>query len=229
MEKLKKFGPLLYEMLDAIFIRKSFKKEIHRYRKDIGIQNGGFKSNEMYVDWIKGKYSEFMDIRSAGVKLATASKLPIHMAVWMEAYLVLGKKYKIFDGTIPMEELRDSDTRGFDDKSDLNCALESDPDFQCMNIKVYSGASERSINAFVHNNYYIIEKFLNKFDNKIKPLRKKRVTKRNSEIYQFYKKGWINRYGLETKAGKNVLPQDIQDMDIDMRRKIIGLEITRRK
>lgn len=220
---IKKSGHRLFEQLQRLFIKESFKTEISKYRKEIGIPVDGFNSNEKYIDWIKKNKTSFFKIQSARVHISNQFSLPLHYSFWIESYLLIGNKFKEYNPEIP---LGISFSRGFE-KPSFGCALEKDQDFQCVNIKIFPGASYREIAKYVQENMGEIKDFLNTFDRKTYPVRKKRQSERDSKIYECYKKGWLNRYGEIINVG--LIPDFIKKIDMDMIRKIIGEQIKTRK
>lgn len=215
----------LDEQLKRLFIKDSFKQAISGYRKGIGMPAGGFGSNEEYHNWITKNENKFFDIQSARAKLCRQFGFPLNSSLWVEAYLLIGDGFKQFNTKIP---LGISFSRGFE-KSGFGCALEKDLDYQCVNIKVFPGTSYREIKKFIQENMAEIKNFLDTFDKRVRPIRKKRQLERDSHVYECYKNGWLNRYGSITNTGDDLIPDFIRKMDMDMRRKIIGEQIKMRK
>jgi len=214
----------LFEQLERLFIKDSFKNTILKYREEIGIPTNGFNSNKEYKNWIVKNKNKFPDIQSARVEISNQFDFPIHYSYWIEANLLIGNKFKEYKSEIPFKI---AFSRGFE-KPSFGCALEKDPDFQCVNIKIFPGASYREITKYIKENMGEIKEFLNTFDRKTRPIRKKRQSERDLKIYECYKKGWLTRYGSIENFG-NPVPDFIKKMDMDMRRKIIGEQIKMRK
>lgn len=215
----------LFDLLDRLFLRDSFKKTVSKYREKLGVSPDGFTSNEEYVEWLKKDKGRFFDLQYARVKLSKKFDVRLQHSVWLEAYLLLGERFKVFKQEIP---LGISSSRGFE-KTGYSCALEFDTDFQCVNLKILPGASYRGITKFLREHTGEIKDFLDSLKIKASPIRKKRALKKHDTIYQYYKKGWLTRYGNDATPDGVLLPEDVRNVDMDLRRKIIGEQIKMRK
>ena len=223
----ERIEPKLLDELERLIMRESFGVEVILKRAQIGIPIlDGFDSNQKYLAWLKKNRNRFFDIQSARADLARMSKLPISHSQWIEGYLLLGKKFKEFDTTIP---LRLSYSRGWD-KVGFSCALEFDKDDECVNIKILPGASFREVSKFITENRKEIEKSLKSFERRVKPIRVQTKKERDELIYACFKKGWLTGSGLINKdIDFMIVPEEIRKIDADYRRKVIGLQTKMRK
>lgn len=221
----KKSDQRLLDQLERLFIKESFREMVLKYRKEIGIPVEGFDSNEEYVSWVKKNNRKFMDIHDVRAEICLRFGFPLNVSERIEGFLLLGDKFKQFD---PKNPTAISMSRGFE-KPGFACAMEKDGDFQCVDIKVFPGASYRDIMNYVRENMAEIKDFLATFEKRMKPIRKKRQADRDSQIYECYKNNWLSRFGETIDAKKDLVPDSIRKMDMDMRRKIIGEQIKMRK
>ncbi len=220
-----KIEPRLLDELERLFQRESFGIEVILKRAKIGIPIlDGFESNQKYLSWLKTHKDRFFDIQSARADLARKFKLPLPHSQWIEGYLLLGKKFKDFDTTIPFGM---SFSRGWD-KAGFSCAFEFDKDEECVNIKILPGASYRDVSKFIRDNKGEIEKALSSFKHRVVPIRVRSQKERDELVYACYKKGLLDRYGRDKTSDGVWLPDEILNMDMDMRRKIIEQQITLR-
>ena len=222
----QKIEPRLIDQLERLFMHESFGVEIILKRAQIGIPIlDGFDSNQKYLGWLKKNRDRFLDIQSARAELARLFKLPLSHSEWVEGYLLLGKKFKDFDKTIPFGM---SFSRGWD-KAGFSCALEFDKDGECVNIKILPGASYRDVSKFIKENKNDIEKLLKSFERRVNPIRVKNKRERDEIVYAYYRKGLLDRYGRDKTSDDVFLPDSVAKIDMDYRRKIIGEQIKMRK
>lgn len=208
-------------------MRESFGIEVILKRVQIGIPIlDGFESNKKYLTWLKKHKSSFYDIQSARAELARVFKLPFPHSQWIEGYLLLGKKFRDFDSTIPFEM---SFSRGWD-KTGFSCAIEFDKDSECVNIKILPGASFRGVSKFIRENKSEIEKSLSSFERRVKPIRVRTRKERDELIYACFKKGWLTGYGTISKdIDFRIVPEEVRKIDADYRRKVVVLQTKTRK
>ena len=223
----QKIEPKLIDQLERLFVRESFGIEVILRRAKIGIPiMDGFASNDKYLGWLKKHRDRFYDIQSARAELARAFKLPLPYSQWIEGYLLLGKKFKDFNTIIPFGM---SFSRGWDNTG-FSCAFEFDKDGECVNIKILPGASYRDVSKFIKKNKIEIEKLLKSFERRVKPIRVRNKQERDELIYVCFKKGWLTRYGLVGEAVDiSLVPEEVRQIDLDYRRKIIGEQLKMRK
>lgn len=212
------------EQFKRLLMRQSFMDLIKQYRKGVGIPPNGFMDNKGWSTWFKKNKSKFLDIQNFRVRTSNKFGLPIIYSYWIEAYLILGDNY-LFYKTVRVG----ASYRGFDEKPGHSCALEYDPDYQCVNIKIFPGATERDIISYLKEHITTIQKFLSTYSNRVKSIRKLRKVDRDTMIYEYYKKGLITRYGNIESAESVFLSNEIRSLDMDLRRKIIEQQIKLRK
>ena len=212
------------EQFKRLLIKQSFLDLIKQYRKEVGVPHNGFNSNEDWNSWIEANLSKFIGIQNFRVKTSNQFGLPIIYSYWVEAYLILGDNYLNYK-----TKQIGAYYRGFDEKPGHSCALEYDPDYQCVNIKIFSGATERDIISYLKDNFKEIQTFLKAYSNKVKPIRKLRKKDRDQIIYEYYKKGWLTNYGSIVERYYTEIPPDVNNVDMDLRRKIIQQQIKLRK
>src|SRR3989344_4924653 len=223
----ERIEPKLLDELERLIMRESFGIEVILKRAQIGIPIlDGFDSNQKYLAWLKKHRERFYYIQSARADLARMFKLPFSHSQWIEGYLLLGKRFEDFDTTIPFGM---SFSRGWD-KTGFSCAFEFDKSGECINIKILPGASYRDVSKFIKENKTEIEKLLKSFERRVKPIRVKNKKERDELIYACFKKGWLTRYGLVSEAVDiSLVPEEVRQINLDYRRKIIGEQLKMRK
>lgn len=215
---IKKDKQRLNEQLNRLFIKESFKKEINLHRKELGIPKNGFKSFKEYLTWLGDDRGKIINTGYARIGIIRKFGLPINYSLSVEAYLMLGKNFDKYDSKIPFEDM--GYTRSFDNPG-FACAMEVEEDYQCVSVKIYAGASERDVINYIKEHYNEIQENLKKFKLKVDPIRSKRRSKRDEEIYKYFTKGLIDKQGHLTRMQEKEIPKHIVDLDSDLRRKII--------
>lgn len=206
------------EQRKRLFMKKSFKESILKYRNDIGIPKNGFSTNEKYKKWLnEDKIDRFLDIRTASVDLSKKFKLPINFSLLIEARLIMGAKYKQYNNTPPFETY----SRGFGE-TDFSCAWEVDESNQCVVVQIFPGAVGRDIkDFFTGQNLRKITKALKDFENRVSPIRDSRKAERDKKIIKLRENGMLTALGLPSIKNRENIPDDILDMDSGTRRSVL--------
>ena len=222
----------LSEQLQRLFIKQEFLERISIYRKQFGIPNNGFYSNKEYLEWIESHDPRiFHEIQDARFELSERFKLSIQYSTWIEAFLILDHHYLEFDETI-LPFKKSAYYRGYENPS-FACAMEKDESLRCVNIKIFPNSSYREVMKYVKENWENINEFLEPFEFKTNPIRKRRRKDRDSAIFGYYKKGWLDSYGRipfkDKEAIPNSIPEDIKKLGSDYLKKIIDQQKKLRK
>jgi hypothetical protein len=225
--KKEDYSHRLFEQLDRIFIKDSFQNEVKKLRKELGIPNDGFLTWEKWVECAKRDFKKKAlmrwNIASQSVKLNVRLGLSHNFYFWIEAYIVLGENYMEYKIDSPIKNL--STGKPFALKPDYCNAMDFEEGFDCLNIKLYPRASVRETLEYISRNKKIIKTYLSTLDRRPKAIRKRNKKDLHNLLYEFYKKDWVNKYGVINIEYNDSLPSEIKNIDMDVRRNIIQKQI----